>query len=186
MPRTSDARQKALKTAERLFRVQGYVATGLAQILAESGAPKGSFYFHFPGGKEQLALEVLEHYGQQVEAWIRSLSARGWPDATGFVTAICAGIAEEMRASGWRLGCVAQNLATELAPDHARFHELLRRVFDGWESAIASGFIATGVAPGAAADAASALLSALEGARSLARVKQTTMPFDAIARQFTR
>lgn len=39
MPRTTDARGKALETAERLFRTQGYTATGLTQILEESGAP---------------------------------------------------------------------------------------------------------------------------------------------------
>ena len=59
MPRTTDARVKAIETAERLFRVQGYAATGLTQIIEESGSPKGSFYFHFPGGKRQLADETL-------------------------------------------------------------------------------------------------------------------------------
>jgi TetR/AcrR family transcriptional repressor of lmrAB and yxaGH operons len=55
MPRKTDARARAIATAERLFRIQGYTATGLTQIIEESGAPKGSFYFHFPRGKAQLA-----------------------------------------------------------------------------------------------------------------------------------
>ena len=55
MPRTSDAREMAIQIAERLFAEQGYAATGLTQIIEESGSPKGSFYFHFPGGKRQLA-----------------------------------------------------------------------------------------------------------------------------------
>ncbi|WP_189558100.1 helix-turn-helix domain-containing protein, partial [Mesorhizobium sp. M2D.F.Ca.ET.153.01.1.1] len=53
MPRKTDAPARAIATAERLFRIQGYTATGLTQILEESGAPKGSFYFHFPRGKAQ-------------------------------------------------------------------------------------------------------------------------------------
>ena len=48
-----------LKKAADLFQRQGFHATGLKQILEESGAPRGSLYFHFPGGKEQLAVEAL-------------------------------------------------------------------------------------------------------------------------------
>ena len=60
MVRTSNARQDAIEAAVRLFRTQGYSATGLTQLLEESGAPKGSFYFHFPGGKQQLAIEAAK------------------------------------------------------------------------------------------------------------------------------
>ena len=49
-------------TAEDLFRRQGFAATGLAQIIEESGSPKGSFYFHFKGGKDQLAAEIVERF----------------------------------------------------------------------------------------------------------------------------
>ena len=62
MTRKTDARARAIETAQRLFRIQGYTATGLIQILEESGAPKGSFYFHFPRGKAQLAEEAIDHY----------------------------------------------------------------------------------------------------------------------------
>src|ERR1700730_7113427 len=73
MPRKTDARARAIATAERLFRIQGYTATGSIQILGESGAPKGSFYFHFPRGKTQLAEEAIDHY---VEANKRAAEAR--------------------------------------------------------------------------------------------------------------
>ena len=62
MPPRTDARARAIATAERLFRIQGYTATGLTQILEESGAPKGSFYFHFPRGKTQLAEDAIDQY----------------------------------------------------------------------------------------------------------------------------
>lgn len=56
----SDTREKILKTASSLFQKQGYNATGLNQIIKESGAPKGSLYYHFPNGKEELALESIK------------------------------------------------------------------------------------------------------------------------------
>lgn len=55
-----DSRENILAAARRLFHLQGYHATGLNQILKESGAPKGSLYYHFPNGKEQLAIEAVE------------------------------------------------------------------------------------------------------------------------------
>jgi TetR/AcrR family transcriptional regulator, lmrAB and yxaGH operons repressor len=56
VPRRTDTRERVIQTAAGLFRAQGYHATGLNQVLAEGGLPKGSLYFHFPGGKEQLAV----------------------------------------------------------------------------------------------------------------------------------
>ncbi|CAO1612179.1 TetR/AcrR family transcriptional regulator [Brochothrix thermosphacta] len=53
-------KQRILQTAMRLFHTQGYHATGVSQILKESVSPKGSLYYHFPGGKEQLAIEAIE------------------------------------------------------------------------------------------------------------------------------
>lgn len=55
----TQSRDKILLTATRLFCLRGYHATGLNQILKESGAPKGSLYYHFPEGKEQLAVEAI-------------------------------------------------------------------------------------------------------------------------------
>lgn len=54
------SKDKLIHTASRLFQLQGYHATGLNQITRESGAPKGSLYYHFPDGKEQLALESIQ------------------------------------------------------------------------------------------------------------------------------
>ena len=60
MPKRSDSRDRMLQTAGELLHRQGYTATGLNQILDESRAPKGSLYFHFPGGKEELMSLALE------------------------------------------------------------------------------------------------------------------------------
>ena len=46
-------------TAVRLFRSQGYAATSWRGLVAESGTPWGSVQHHFPGGKQQLAVEAL-------------------------------------------------------------------------------------------------------------------------------
>jgi len=58
MPRRSDSRDRMIAAARRLFRAHGYFGTALSDVVAESAAPRGSLYFHFPGGKEELATEV--------------------------------------------------------------------------------------------------------------------------------
>ena len=52
-----DTRTRMLETTARLLQHRGFYGTALSDILEQSGAPRGSLYFHFPGGKEQLVLE---------------------------------------------------------------------------------------------------------------------------------
>ncbi|QCR33951.1 TetR/AcrR family transcriptional regulator [Lysinibacillus sp. SGAir0095] len=59
MKEKQNTRDVILQTATRLFQRQGYNGTGLNQIIEESGAPKGSIYYHFPNGKEEIAIEAI-------------------------------------------------------------------------------------------------------------------------------
>lgn len=68
MTNKNQSREKILQTATRLFHMNGYHATGLNQIIKESGAPKGSLYYHFPDGKEQLASEAIDRFGDLIAA----------------------------------------------------------------------------------------------------------------------
>lgn len=56
---TPDTRTRILKAAQQLFRKRGYHGTGLNDILELAQAPKGSMYHHFPGGKEQIGVNVI-------------------------------------------------------------------------------------------------------------------------------
>ena len=58
MSKGDATRERMVESATRLFMAQGYAATGLKQIIEEGEAPRGSLYFHFPGGKEELAVAV--------------------------------------------------------------------------------------------------------------------------------
>src|SRR6185437_741270 len=67
MGRRSDTRQKIVQAARQLIRERGYNATAFSDVLELSGAPRGSVYYHFPGGKTQLAMEAAEaHAHEQV------------------------------------------------------------------------------------------------------------------------
>ena len=179
MEKDRESRAKAIEGAERLFRTQGYAATGLTQILEESGAPKGSFYFHFPEGKRQLARAVLDVYGARVLAGIRALAAKHG-DPAGFVRALCKAMAKEMEATHWTLGCAAQNLAIELAPGDREFADALAETFAGWTAVITEAIRTAYSSRAAAERRATAILAALEGAKMLARTTRSAAPFDAV------
>jgi AcrR family transcriptional regulator len=182
MPRTTDARDRAIETTILLLRRQGYEASGLSQILAESGAPKGSFYFHFPQGKEQLALEALQVYGASVKQSIESTAAQTKGDPAAFIKVICTALASEMERSHWQLGCAVQNVANEM-PSEA-FRETVSAILADWRRALAKGLAGKPERASAREASAAAFLAALEGARTLARVERSSRIFDEIADLF--
>jgi TetR/AcrR family transcriptional regulator, lmrAB and yxaGH operons repressor len=181
MPRKTDARARAIATAERLFRIQGYTATGLTQIIQESGAPKGSFYFHFPRGKAQLAEEAIDHYVASRIAVLRSISANTTGDALKFVQQIFGTFAAEMVASDFQYGCLMQNLANELPAIDAELTKRVARGFVDSTEIVAEHFRGCGFAPARASSTAAALVAALEGARTIARLERTPAIFEALA-----
>jgi AcrR family transcriptional regulator len=182
MPRKSDARLRALQTAENLFRRQGFAATGLTQILEESGAPKGSFYHHFPEGKTQMADEALAAYADRAESLIRALGAHAQGNVSSFVRRLATMLAQEMQVSGWTLGCLLQNLSGEMAPSDPIWAARLEAIEQRWRQALVDGFVNCGVAPDDARMLATSFLSGLLGARSLARLVQSSESFDEVGR----
>ena len=64
MAKAPDSKEKTLLAAAKLFRRQGYHGTTLHDILAAGGAPRGSLYFHFPSGKEEIGTAALALAGE--------------------------------------------------------------------------------------------------------------------------
>ena len=181
MTRKTDARANAIATAMRLFRIQGYTATGLTQILGESGAPKGSFYFHFPRGKAQLAEEAIEQYVGNRMAVLAAISAETAGDALAFVNRLFEAFAADMVATDFQYGCLMQNLANELP---ALDPELTLRIAQGFVDStemVAAHFRGCGFDGARASSTAAALVAALEGARTIARLERTPAVFKALA-----
>nr|WP_274636414.1 TetR/AcrR family transcriptional regulator [Microbacterium bovistercoris] len=168
MPRTTTARGDAIAAAADLFRRQGYAATGLEEVLDVSGAPKGSFYHHFPGGKEQLALDALAYSGDQVRALI-DRAAHAAPTPGALVTAIAAKQAADLRDSDYALGCPVATVALELSGTSEQVAATSAAAFDSWAEPLADRLRATGRDDAEAVRLAHWALAGLEGALLLAR-----------------
>lgn len=182
----ANSRQQAIETAERLFRAQGYAGTGLAQIIIESGSPKGSFYFNFPGGKHELALEALQLYGDRINQRIRDVTDRHGDDPIKFVRHVCAAQAREMEASGWTMSCLAHQLANELSPAEEDITVAVARIFQSWVASMSTVLRQVASSDQEARLLATAFISGLSGARTLSRVARSKLPFDSLASTMTQ
>ncbi|SDQ51643.1 TetR/AcrR family transcriptional regulator [Thermostaphylospora chromogena] len=180
MPKRTDTRQRVLDTAAVLFQQQGYEATGLNQILTESGAPKGSLYFHFPGGKEQLATEALAMSGARLSRRLED-DLRQAATTAEAVDAIVNHLAERLVESDYAAGCPIATVALE-----ATGNETIRRTCDdayrSWERIIADHLASRGVPQENAGPLATTVLATIEGALLLAKTRKDLAPLrDAAA-----
>ena len=168
MPRTGDSRTQLVQTMARLLRDQGYTATGLSQVLAESGVSNGSLYHHFPGGMEELAEAALDASGQQVsDALTQALE--GAPN-TGVGVGRFLDAAAALFTDDGCGGCPVAPTALESPLISPRLHEAAARCFSNWEACIAQRLRTDGWPEDSVPEAASAGLAIIEGALLVTRV----------------
>jgi len=177
-------KENLVRTAMRLFRKQGYASTGLQQILADSGAPKGSLYHYFPGGKESLGEAAVAMAGRLIGEMLTDLARRHPDDPDAFVAAYCKVMAGWMKESEFRSGCPVATTLLETAPQSPAMTAAGAAVLDSWIRTIADVFTASGIAKREAKDRAQLLLSAMEGALIQARVRRSARPILDIAKYF--
>lgn len=176
----SSTREQLIAKTCDLLELQGYHATGLNQIVRESGSPKGSLYYHFPGGKEELALEAVNHVGGIVSRRIRENLA-AVEDPAAAVEAFVLFVAENAERSGWRQGGPITTIALETAATNERLREACAAIYADWQAAFAERLTAGGVPVGRAERLAALVIAALEGGIILARSNRSQAPLTAVA-----
>jgi TetR/AcrR family transcriptional repressor of lmrAB and yxaGH operons len=168
--------------AVRLFRQKGYAATGLADIVAASGAPKGSLYHYFPGGKAEIGAAAVREAGRRVVETVRELSAAS-ASADELVRGHARLLGEWMAASGYRDGAPMTTVLLENAPADEAITREGRAALDAWAGEVAARLAADGVDAARAASLASLTLAALDGALVQARVAQSRRPLETAAEE---
>jgi AcrR family transcriptional regulator len=114
--RGSQARERLLATAGRLFYTEGIHAVGVDRLVAESKVTNATFYRHFPS-KQDLVVAYIRSVDQAIRAQVGSLTAED-PPADGILRGIGASLVGQIRSPGYR-GCAFLNAAAEFpAPDH--------------------------------------------------------------------
>jgi TetR/AcrR family transcriptional regulator, lmrAB and yxaGH operons repressor len=175
MSKASDSKGKTLAAAAGLFRQQGYHGTALHDILAAGGSPRGSLYFHFPGGKEEIGETALTLAGEAVRQAIAK-AAETSENAETFLVRIARGMASDLEKSGFKEGCPIATTALETSAQSEVLGAATRGVFQKWENEIKRGLERFGMIPEEAGLVATSVLSQLEGALLLARTYRSLEP----------
>ncbi len=167
-------RQRVLEAALHLLRESGLSGAGINEVVRESGAPKGSVYYFFPGGKEQIVTEALSVHSQRICEFIEAaMTAKRTPETK--VKALFEAFAERFEQGGFQYSCPAGTVCLDLLSESKRLRRAVAASLDQYINAIASQleFLSR---PRALAFAGVAL-SAIEGAYVRGRAAQSSQPF---------
>lgn len=162
-----------LVAAGELFRARGYEGIGIAQLLEKSGAPRGSLYFHFPGGKEQIGAEVVQGFGVRTAGRFRDLHESG-VDLDKFIEIVFKTTAKESKECDYQGSCPVAAIAAGFGAEDKMLSAAIRETFAAWEAVIAEAAAARGMSAKNAEIFASAFLTAMEGAFVVSKAQGNT------------
>lgn len=168
-------------SAALLIRERGAHSTAIADVLAHSGAPRGSAYHYFPGGRSQLLCEAVDYAGDFV--------ANAIGDAKTGVAMLDTAVRfyrQGLLESDYRAGCPVLAVAVEAGDPDSRTAAAVERAdvaFGRWQALIAERLLAEGFRRKQAVELATLTVAALEGALVLARTARDVAPLDAVHRQ---
>ncbi|MBT2209803.1 MULTISPECIES: TetR/AcrR family transcriptional regulator [Actinomadura] len=177
----TDSRERMVRSAAHLFRERGYSGTGFRDVIAHSGAPRGSIYHHFPEGKAQLAEEAVRYAGEFLNAGILAATEGG--DAASAVDAFTGWWRQVLIRSEFRAGCPVVAVTVESHEDAPQLAAAAARVFDRWQDTLATGLGNAGVADDRAARLARLIVASVEGATILCRAHRDVAPLDDIVKE---
>jgi AcrR family transcriptional regulator len=173
-------RERIVDASAELFRLQGYNATGVKQIVEAAQAPFGSVYHHFPGGKEQLGAEAIRSSGKMYEELIPAIFDVA-PDPVTGVRMFFAGAAQHLVETDYADACPIATVALEISSSSEVMREACADVFESWIEAGSGRFDVE-----RARELTMAFICALEGAFVLARAQRSTEPLTVAGEMVAR
>ncbi len=173
-PGKPTTRERLTRAALELFQMRGYHAVGVSEILARAGAPKGSLYHHFPGGKAALAEASIDWLSQEIAGHFQRAAQLDLSPAA-LIEGLFDGTADWVESRGYASGTLLAVMAQEVVPQDEALTECLRTAHETIIAALAEALSASGADPALAAP----LLAMLDGSVAQARAARSTEPFTA-------
>ncbi|MEU6089546.1 TetR/AcrR family transcriptional regulator [Streptomyces sp. NPDC047085] len=180
-PSTHETRQRILSAGTELFRRTGYTGTGMKQIAEAAGAPFGSIYHFFPGGKAQLGEEVIRTSGAVYLGLIGELMTP-YEDRVAATADAFTAAADTLEELDFADPCPIATVAMEVASTNEVLRQATSEVFDSWMDHLAAYYEHGGIPQPAARETAGSVIALLEGAFMLGRAARSTAPVLAASR----
>jgi AcrR family transcriptional regulator len=175
MSRVNSTRERIRDATAELMRVQGYAGTGLKQISTTAEAPFGSIYHFYPGGKEELAEEVIRTSGAAYGELFDALLGPA-PDLLTGITTAFEHAAQTLADTDYADACPIATVALEVANTNEPLRRATADVFEGWVQRGIPQFTRWGLDGPTARMLATAVVINLEGAFVLARAHRSVEP----------
>jgi AcrR family transcriptional regulator len=181
----TDTRDRFITATSELFRRKGYRGTSLKEVTDAAGAPIGSLYHFFPGGKDDLAEATIRTSGRAYQELFEVI-ADGAVDMAVAVTDFFDAAAAVLAETDYIDACPIGTVALEVASTDERLRSATDDVFRGWIEAAASRLTEAGLAVEDAEELATALVAAVEGGFMLSRARRSPEPMRATGRHVRR
>ncbi len=167
-----------IEGAAQLLSRRGLQATSFSEVLDHTGAPRGSLYHHFPGGKDEMIRAALDLVSQRMGQIIERKAAARAEEITDLFLRIWRSV---LVGSQLEAGCAV--LAVTVAADSPELLEHAAGIFRAWRVRLAELLERGGLAPADAMRFATTLIAASEGAVVLSRAEKSMDPFELVAAQ---
>lgn len=178
-PRKSDSRERMVLSTAALLREYGASATSIDRVLAHSNAPRGSVYYHFPGGRAQMIDEAVSLAGDFITGLIETAAQA--PDPLVAIDAFFGLWRERLVDSDFRSGCPIVAVAVETNDEAPQLARSAATVFGRWQEALADMFVRHGFTEERGKRLAAFIIAAVEGAVIMCRAERSTAPLEAAA-----
>jgi AcrR family transcriptional regulator len=175
-----DTRTKMLLSAAEVMRERGAAGVTIDEVLTRSGAPRGSVYYHFPEGRNQILAEALRYAGEAITADIDAAAARG---AKVLLRQFVEFWERVLTDSDFNAGCPVVAAAVGSGDDEVRLAAECGRIFAHWRAALTRAFVADGFLESDADSLAVMSIAGLEGAVLLCRSLRSSDPLRKVHEQ---
>ena len=175
-----DTRQKMLLSAAEVMRERGAAGVTIDEVLARSGAPRGSVYYHFPDGRNQILTEALRYSGDSITAMIDE--AAGW-GARALLREFVEFWERLLTEGDFIAGCPVVAAAIGSDDPEPKLSAEAGAILGRWCTALTRAFSNDGFDEADAASLAVMSIAALEGAVVLSRSTRSTDPLHQVGDQ---
>ena len=180
MARTNSTSARMVEAGELLLSERGYGNVTMIEIIDKAAAPRGSIYYHFPGGKEDLATQVVAKVGHEAVHLVDWAAVRT-DGPEDFLRLLVDRHRRRLEDSDFTLGCPMMGIMVNAATESEGLRSAVSDAFTAWITAVAQGLTSKGLTPAVARRVAATFVASVEGAILVSRSTRSLAPFTSLA-----